>query len=79
METDLNKCIAFVSFQNISIAYIGMLIGGDYIFSVLNFIGLNICMAGGLRYSFLTLRGNSKPTQPGDEEDALPESVSQNA
>uniref|UniRef100_A0A8C3JQ94 Sugar phosphate transporter domain-containing protein n=1 Tax=Calidris pygmaea TaxID=425635 RepID=A0A8C3JQ94_9CHAR len=62
--------------KNISIAYIGMLIGGDYIFSVLNFIGLNICMAGGLRYSFLTLRGNSKSTQPGDEENVLPESKS---
>ncbi|XP_049650893.1 UDP-N-acetylglucosamine/UDP-glucose/GDP-mannose transporter isoform X2 [Accipiter gentilis] len=60
--------------KNISIAYIGMLIGGDYIFSILNFIGLNICMVGGLRYSFLTLRGNSKPIQSGDEENALPES-----
>ncbi|KAM6364253.1 nucleotide sugar transporter SLC35D2 isoform 3-T3 [Pluvialis apricaria] len=62
--------------KNISIAYIGMLIGGDYIFSVLNFIGLNICMAGGLRYSFLTLRGSSKTAQPEDEESALPESRS---
>ncbi|XP_028604825.2 nucleotide sugar transporter SLC35D2 isoform X2 [Podarcis muralis] len=58
--------------KNVSIAYIGMLIGGDYIFSVLNFIGLNICMAGGLRYSFLTIRGNDSPKISTDEEKALP-------
>ncbi|XP_006018530.1 UDP-N-acetylglucosamine/UDP-glucose/GDP-mannose transporter [Alligator sinensis] len=62
--------------KNVSIAYIGMLFGGDYIFSFLNFIGLNICMAGGLRYSFLTLRGNIKPKQPPDEENTLLDSKS---
>ncbi|XP_045636811.1 UDP-N-acetylglucosamine/UDP-glucose/GDP-mannose transporter isoform X2 [Ursus americanus] len=54
--------------KNVSIAYIGMLVGGDYIFSVLNFVGLNICMAGGLRYSCLTLSGQLSPKQPADEE-----------
>ncbi|KAM4802778.1 nucleotide sugar transporter SLC35D2 isoform X2 [Urocitellus parryii] len=54
--------------KNVSVAYIGMLVGGDYIFSLLNFIGLNICMAGGLRYSFLTLSGQLRPKQPVDEE-----------
>ncbi|XP_070231415.1 nucleotide sugar transporter SLC35D2 isoform X2 [Bos mutus] len=54
--------------KNVSVAYIGMLVGGDYIFSVLNFVGLNICMAGGLRYSFLTLGSQLKPKQPVEEE-----------
>ncbi|KAH0503862.1 UDP-N-acetylglucosamine/UDP-glucose/GDP-mannose transporter [Microtus ochrogaster] len=54
--------------KNVSVAYIGMLVGGDYIFSLLKFIGLNICMAGGLRYSFLTLNSQLKPKQPTDEE-----------
>ncbi|XP_027730100.1 UDP-N-acetylglucosamine/UDP-glucose/GDP-mannose transporter isoform X2 [Vombatus ursinus] len=54
--------------KNISIAYIGMLFGGDYIFSVLNFIGLNICMGGGVMYTFLTLQGLEHPKQRVDEE-----------
>ncbi|XP_060091442.1 nucleotide sugar transporter SLC35D2 isoform X1 [Heteronotia binoei] len=57
--------------KNVSIAYIGMLVGGDYIFSVLNFIGLNICMAGGLRYSFLTIQGQDSPKHPTDEENLI--------
>ncbi|XP_027631508.1 UDP-N-acetylglucosamine/UDP-glucose/GDP-mannose transporter isoform X2 [Tupaia chinensis] len=59
--------------KNVSIAYIGMLVGGDYVFSVLNFVGLNICMAGGLRYSFLTLSSQLKPKQPVDEESVPPD------
>ncbi|KAJ6669640.1 hypothetical protein lerEdw1_000189 [Lerista edwardsae] len=59
--------------KNVSIAYIGMLVGGDYIFSALNFVGLNICMAGGLRYSFLTMRGQDAPKHHPDEEKAIPD------
>ncbi|XP_072452990.1 nucleotide sugar transporter SLC35D2 isoform X1 [Notamacropus eugenii] len=54
--------------KNVSIAYIGMLFGGDYIFSVLNFLGLNICMGGGVMYTFLMLQNPEHPKQRVDEE-----------
>ncbi|XP_075787948.1 nucleotide sugar transporter SLC35D2 isoform X2 [Pelodiscus sinensis] len=63
--------------KNISIAYIGMFVGGDYVFSILNFIGLNICMAGGLRYSCLILQEYNKPEQPTVEENLCPDAKSE--
>ncbi|XP_072006930.1 nucleotide sugar transporter SLC35D2 isoform X2 [Engystomops pustulosus] len=60
--------------KNVSIAYIGIFIGGDYMFSWINFIGLNICMAGGAAYSFVTLWevSPSKDNQPYSLEEQKP-------
>ncbi|XP_005794975.1 UDP-N-acetylglucosamine/UDP-glucose/GDP-mannose transporter [Xiphophorus maculatus] len=47
--------------KNVAVAYIGIFVGGDYMFSWINFLGLSICMSGGIVYSYLTFNSSQPP------------------
>jgi solute carrier family 35 len=45
-----------MNLKNILVTYVGMYIGGDYYFSVNNFIGLLINTAASILYSYLSYK-----------------------
>ncbi|GLH02926.1 UDP-sugar transporter UST74c [Gryllus bimaculatus] len=47
--------------KNVCVTYLGMLIGGDYVFSVINFVGINVSVFGSLMYTWVTFRRTENP------------------
>lgn len=50
--------------KNLFVTYVGMYIGGDYVFSLVNFIGINVSVTGSLIYTYVTFRQKPKAPAP---------------
>uniref|UniRef100_A0A8D9BZ89 UDP-sugar transporter UST74c n=1 Tax=Cacopsylla melanoneura TaxID=428564 RepID=A0A8D9BZ89_9HEMI len=50
--------------KNILLTYLGMFIGGDYVYSINNFIGINISIVGSILYTIVTFKPTPVKKQP---------------
>lgn len=50
--------------KNILLTYLGMFIGGDYVYSVNNFMGINISIVGSILYTIVTFKPAPVKKQP---------------
>ena len=50
--------------KNVLVTYLGMVIGGDYVFNWPNFVGLNISVIGSLIYTKVTFSAKTIPPLP---------------
>jgi len=60
--------------KNLLVTYVGMFFGGDYIFSAVNFVGINVSVIGSIIYSYYVFAAKKSKPMPKPDQERLIES-----